>query len=126
MDNSLYGPRSGESAWLWFFKAVSGLLVLVILIVHFIVNHFVAPGGLLSYVDVLLYYQNPVVPFMEILFVVFVVSHALVGLRGIILDLKPSRPLLNAVNWVFSAVGIFAIVYGIWLILTVVAQGANL
>jgi len=126
MDNSLYGPRNGEGALLWFFKAASGLIVLVVLIIHFVVNHFVAPNGLLSYVDVLRYYQNPIIPIMEIIFVAFVVSHSLVGLRGIILDLKPSRTVLNVVNWVLGIFGVAAIIYGVWLILAVVAAGAGL
>jgi succinate dehydrogenase hydrophobic anchor subunit len=125
MDEPYYGPKTGEGAWLWFIKALSGVLVIVILIVHFVVNHFVAPGGLLTYADVLRYYQNPIIPIMEILFVIFVVSHALIGLRGIILDLKPSRAFLNVINWVFTLGGAAAIIYGIWLILTLVAKGAS-
>jgi len=79
----------------------------------------------LTYAEVLKYYQNPIIPIMEILFVAFVVSHSLIGLRGIILDLKPSRSLLTAINWVFTAVGALAIIYGVWLILTLVAKGAS-
>jgi succinate dehydrogenase hydrophobic anchor subunit len=125
MDENLYGPKTGEGAWLWFIKAFSGVLVIVILIVHFVVNHFVAPKGLLTYADVLRYYQNPIIPTMEILFVIFVVSHALIGLRGIILDLKPSRAFLNVINWFFTLGGAAAIIYGIWLILTLVTKGAS-
>jgi succinate dehydrogenase / fumarate reductase membrane anchor subunit len=126
MDNSLYGPKSGEGTLLWFFKAASGLLVLIVLVIHFVVNHFVAPGGLLSYVDVLHYYQNPIIPFMEILFLTFVVSHSLVGLRGIILDLKPTPAVLRVVNWALLVFGAGAIAYGIWLIMAIVAAGAGL
>ena len=126
MDISQYGPKSGEGAWLWFIKVVSGLLVLIVLVIHFIVNHFVAPNGLLSYLDVLRYYQNPLIPIMEILFLVFVVSHSLIGLRGIILDLKPSRTVLTVVNWVLAIFGVAAIIYGSWLITAIVAKGASL
>ena len=106
-------------------QSVQRLLIVLILIMHFVVNHLVAPNGLLTYADILRYYQNPLIPIMEILFVVFVVSHALIGLRGIILDLKPSRAVLAVTDWVFVIVGGAAIIYGIWLILTVVAKGAS-
>jgi succinate dehydrogenase hydrophobic anchor subunit len=125
MEKTLYGPKSGEGTWLWFIKAITGVLLIVILFVHFVVNHFVAPNGLLSYADVLKYYQTPIIPIMEILFVAFVVSHALIGLRGIILDLKPTRAVLVWINWVFSIVGVVAVVYGIWLILTLVSKGSG-
>ena len=124
MEKSLYGPKSGENAWLWFYKAASGVLIVVILAIHLYVNHLVSPQGMLSYADVLKYYQHPIIPIMEVLFVIFAVSHSLVGLRGIILDLKPARPILNGINWLFSLVGLVAIIYGIWLILTIIAQGA--
>ncbi|MDR3572968.1 MAG: hypothetical protein P4L50_03850 [Anaerolineaceae bacterium] len=125
MNNSLYGPKSREGAWLWFIKAATGLLVIVILFIHLIVNHFVAPNGLLSYADIVKYYQNPIIPIMEIGLVAFAVSHSLIGLRGIILDLKPSRALINVINWLFSIIGVAAVVYGIWLIFTIASKGTG-
>jgi len=125
MEKSLYGPKSGEGTWLWFYKAISGALIVIILFIHLIVNHLAAPQGLLSYTDVLKYYQHPIIPMMEILFVIFAVSHSLIGLRGIILDLKPTRAVLNGINWLFNTVGAAAISYGIWLILTIVSKGAG-
>lgn len=124
MNNSLYGPKSREGAWLWFIKAITGLLVIVILFIHLIVNHFVAPNGLLSYADVVRYYQNPIIPIMEIGLVAFAVSHSLIGLRGILLDLKPTRTFIIAINWLFSIIGVAAVIYGIWLIFTIVSKGS--
>jgi succinate dehydrogenase / fumarate reductase membrane anchor subunit len=99
--------------------------VIVILLIHFVVNHFIGEtGGLLSYAQIVAYYRIPIIPIMEIAFLVLVVSHALLGLRSIILDLRPSRALLSAVNWIFSIMGVVSIVYGIWLIRAIVAQGS--
>jgi succinate dehydrogenase hydrophobic anchor subunit len=125
MNNSLYGPKSNEGGWLWFIKAITGLLVIVILFIHLIVNHFVAPNGLLTYADVVKYYQNPIIPIMEIGLVAFAVSHSLIGLRGIILDLKPTQAFINFINWLFSIVGVGAVIYGIWLIFTIASRGAG-
>lgn len=117
-------PKKGETTWLWLLKIITGLLVIVILIIHFVVNHFIAQGGLLTWADVVSYYQNPIVPIMEIAFVALVVSHSLVGLRGIILDMNPSRAVITAVNWLFTAAGILSIGYGIWLIEVIVSKGS--
>ncbi len=106
--------REGTSLWL--FKIVAGLLIVFLLGVHFVVNHLVAPGGLLTYADVVRYYANPAVRIMEITFLVFVVSHALVGLRGILLDLNPSARILRIIDIALTVVGIVAIVYGIALV----------
>jgi succinate dehydrogenase / fumarate reductase membrane anchor subunit len=112
-------PKAGENTWLWLIKIASGLLILTLLIVHYIVNHFAGEQVLLTYSDILRYYANPLVPIMEGLFLVFVVAHALLGLRSILLDLHPSRPVLRAINGAFSLVGAVSIVYGIWLLVVV-------
>lgn len=114
-------PKNGEGAWLWLIKIFGGVLIVVILIIHLIVNHFIAEGGLLTYADVVRYYSNPIIPIMEISFLILVVSHSLIGLRSIILDLNPSRSLLTAVNLVFTVVGVVSIGYGIWLVMTIVS-----
>jgi hypothetical protein len=44
-------------------------------------------------------------------------------LRGILLDLNPSRSVLRILDAVLVIVGVVAVVYGIWLLGVVVAQG---
>ena len=115
-------PCRREGAFLWLYKIVAGLLIVVVLGIHFVVNHMVAPGGLLSYADVIRYFQNPWVVAMEIAFLVFVVSHSLIGLRSILLDLNPSQAVLKTANAVLLILGAGAILYGIWLALTIANQ----
>ncbi len=117
-------PKNRENAWLWLLKIVTGLLIVAVLGVHFVINHAVAPGGLLSYHDVVAYYQNPWVVAMEIFFLVVVVSHAILGLRSILLDLDPSDGVLRVINLLFLALGAGAITYGIWLALTIAQRVA--
>ena len=124
MLNTTSTPKKGETTWLWLLKIITGLLVIVILIIHFIVNHFIAQNGLLTWADVVNYYQNPIVPIMEIAFDALVVSHSLIGLRGIILDMNPSRGVITAVNWLFTAAGVVSVGYGIWLIEVIVSKGS--
>lgn len=115
-------PKSGENVWLWLIKIVSGVLIVVILGIHFAVNHFIGQSGLLTWSDVVAYYSHPIVPLMEMAFIILVVPHSLIGLRGILLDLRPSRGVLTVINWLFSVVGIVAVVYGIWLIQVLASQ----
>lgn len=120
------GPRPGETSWIWLVKIVTGPLLILVLILHMIVNHFVGslPTGLMTYEDIVHYYQNPIIPAIEILFLVTVVTHSLIGLRGIILDMNPSRTVLKAVTWFLSLLGVFAVVYGIWLAITIASKGS--
>lgn len=109
-----------ETAWLWLLKIISGVLIVVILIIHLIVNHFFAPNGLLSHAEVVAYYQNPLIPIMEGFFLIFVVIHSLVGLRSIFLDLNPSPSLLRVTDGLLTLFGAGAILYGLWLLLSIV------
>ena len=118
--------RWRENAWLWLAKIVSGVLIFAILVIHLVVNHFAAPNGLLSYADVLAYYANPLIPTMEGVFLVFVVSHALLGLRSIALDLEPTPALMRALDAAFVIVGLGASSYGLWLLLTLAQTAARL
>lgn len=124
MIGSRSAPKPREGAWLWLFKIVAGLMIVLLLALHFIVNHLVAPSGLLSYQDVIVYYQNPIIPIVEVIFLIFVVSHALVGLRSIVLDLNPSDGVLRLVDAVFWLAGTGFIIYGIWLVVVITQQGA--
>jgi succinate dehydrogenase / fumarate reductase membrane anchor subunit len=116
-------PRAGENMWLWMIKMVTGPILVILLLIHFVVNHFVAETGLLTYADVVAYYRNPLIPIMEILFLATVVAHSLIGLRGILLDLNPARRLLKVMDWGLILAGISAISYGVWLVFVIVSRG---
>ncbi len=125
-QNSQYvsAPRASENTWLWMIKILTGPLLVILLFIHLLVNHFLGQQGLLTYADVVAYYRNPIIPVMEILFLATVVTHSLIGLRGILLDLNPARRLLKVIDWGFILVGIAAVSYGVWLVLAIVSKGA--
>jgi succinate dehydrogenase hydrophobic anchor subunit len=51
----------------------------------------------------------------KLLFVILATVHALLGVRAIIIDLRPSAGTLRLVNWGLVFFGAVAIGYGIWL-----------
>jgi succinate dehydrogenase / fumarate reductase membrane anchor subunit len=125
-SSSTSGPRPGENTWLWLTKIITGPLLLVILGLHFTVNHYMGSmsSGLMTYEDVIRYFQNPIVVVIEILFLITVVTHSLIGFHGILLDMHPSRTLLVMSTWLHVILGIAAIVYGVWLALTIASLGS--
>jgi len=120
------GPRPGENTWIWLIKIATGPLLLLVLILHLTVNHYMGStsAGLMTYADVIKYYQNPIIPAIEILFLITVVTHSLLGLRGIVLDMNPSRGILNVITWLLVVLGVSSVVYGIWLALAIASQGS--
>ncbi len=125
MDKLTAGPKPGESAWIWLAKILTGLFVIVLLGIHFAVNHLLAPEGLLTYADVVSYYSHWIVPVMEIAFLLFVVSHALIGVRSILLDLNPTPGWMRTIDVGLVALGAAAIVYGASLILIIASRAVG-
>jgi succinate dehydrogenase hydrophobic anchor subunit len=82
------------------------------------------PSGLMTYDDVIRYFRNPVIVAIEILFLVTVVTHSLIGFHGILLDMHPSRNILMIFTWLHILLGASAILYGVWLALTIASLGS--
>lgn len=108
-----------ESGTIWFIKQISGVLVFLLIIIHIVVNHLVAETGLLSYADVVRYFANPWIAFMESSFLILVICHSLLGLRSVILDFKPSLRFMKTIDPILILIAVIASGYGIWLTVTV-------
>ncbi len=99
----------------WIIQAVTGLLLIFLLGLHMIAHHFIVEGGLRTYQDVIDYISNPVIFVLEILFLIVVTPHAMLGLQGIVLDLGPSESTKRVIVWFFRILTVVVLGYGIWL-----------
>ena len=111
--------KPDEGTGLWLVKVVLGIFIIVLLTVHLIVNHYVGEGALLTWQNVVDYFSNPWIVFMEITFLIVVVSHSLIGMRSIFLDLNPTRGSMKIIDWLLIILGAISIIYGVWLALKI-------
>ena len=111
--------KPDEGTGLWLVKVILGIFIIVLLSVHLIVNHYVGEGALLTWQNVVDYFSNPWIVFMEITFLIVVVSHSLIGMRSIFLDLNPTRGSMKIIDWFLLLLGTGSIIYGIWLALKI-------
>jgi len=107
--------KQDRSGSLWLIQAFSGLFLVILLGTHMIAHHYIVEGGLRDYQQVLDYVSNPVIFTLEVLFVILGVTHALLGVRAIVTDMRPSASTLRVVNWVLIVFGVVAIAYGLYL-----------
>ena len=114
--------RERASSWSWILQAITGVLVIVLISVHMIFQHFVAAGGLRTYADVVAYIRSPFFLGWEILFLIIVTWHALLGVRAIALDFGLKRSIERAFNWGLTVVGVGTIFYGLWLTFTIISR----
>lgn len=117
-------PSHNQAGLRWLLQAGSGLLLVVLLGLHMIANHFVVPGGLQTYADVVRYLSNPVIVILEMTFLVTVTGHAALGVRAILFDLGLSRQAGRNVSLALAALSIVAIAYGAWLTSNVIGGQA--
>jgi succinate dehydrogenase membrane anchor subunit len=117
-------PRSAAAGRPWIATALSGVALLILLGIHMVANHFVVEsvGGLRSYRQVLDYIRDPVILATESLFLLVVTVHAMLGLRGVILDLDPSPRARRWIDAGLIALGVLTLAYGSFLIGTLASR----
>ncbi len=106
----------------WGWQAVTGALVLVLVTLHMIANHFVVKGGLRDYQEVIAYITNPVILPLETLFLVVVSWHGLLGLRAVIFDFGLSVRAERIVTRVLLGVWVVTVLYGVTLLAILVTH----
>lgn len=98
------GLQSG-GAFNWFFQRISGAFLLIALLVHFWVLHFVPRGahGEITFAIVMVRLRHPLWKTIDVLFLLFALYHAMNGVTILIHDYiqrPPLRMLLVGVLWV--------------------------
>jgi len=112
MSANLFAQETKPTvAWLW--QVVTGVGLVVLLGLHMIANHFIAKGGLRDYAAVVAYLRNPIILVLEILFLVCVTTHALLGVRAIFLDFGVSERIEQLLTRVLKWIGVVTIGYGL-------------
>jgi succinate dehydrogenase hydrophobic anchor subunit len=108
-------PAATARDWSWLLQAVTGVAVLGLVTLHMVANHFIVPGGLRSYEQVVEWLSSPIVVALEVTFLAVVTWHALLGVRSVLFDLGLS---LRAERWItrgLTLVGLLVVGYGLWL-----------
>ncbi len=106
--------------WGWLLQATSGILLVVLVGLHWVAQHFLASGGLMTYADVVAYLRRPIIFGLEAAFLIAVTAHALLGVRAILLDLGLSPRADRRLRWTLLLAGAATIWYGLDLTLTII------
>lgn len=117
MEQAMENPFAQEpkKSWTWYWQVFTGIALLLLLGLHFIANHFIARGGLRDFADVVSYLRNPIVLVLEVLFLVVVTIHAMLGVRAIVLDFGISERAEKLLGQALTVVGVLTVGYGLWL-----------
>jgi succinate dehydrogenase hydrophobic anchor subunit len=123
-DEPVGAERRGGQTLVWRATAYTGVALVVLITVHMVAHHFVVheTGGLRSYEQVLEYVANPVIFAIELLFLVVVTVHAMLGLRGVLFDLATGDRARAWISRGLLVLGVVTVAYGIVLIVTLASR----
>ena len=108
---------------LWLVQALSGAMLVVLLGVHLVAQHVLAPGGLRDYSSVVDYLRNPIALLAELALLAAVIVHAVTGLRAAFVDVVGAVG-LRRISIALVGAGTIAFGYAIWLTLVVISSPA--
>jgi succinate dehydrogenase hydrophobic anchor subunit len=108
----------------WRATAYSGVALLALIAVHMVAHHFVVEGtgGLRTYRQVLDYVGNPVMLAIELVFLVVVTVHAMLGVRSVLFDLATGDRARAWISRGLTALGAVTVAYGFFLVLTLASR----
>ena len=117
MERAMENPFAQEpkKSMTWYWQVVTGIALLLLLGLHFIANHFIAAGGIRDFADVVSYLRNPIVLVLEVLFLITVATHAMLGVRAIVIDFGISSQAEKRLSQVLTVIGVLTVAYGLWL-----------
>ena len=119
MDEPSLFDRPRTPSWAWFWQAFTGIGLIVLLALHMVAHHLVAEGGIRDFAGVVEYLRNPIIVVLEVLFLITVTAHGLLGVRAIVFDLGLSARAERRVSWGLAVIGCVTVGYGIWLTWTI-------
>lgn len=118
MENPFAKEPKASSTWYW--QLITGIALVLLLGLHFIANHFIAKGGIRDFADVVSYLRNPIVLVLEVLFLISVATHAMLGIRAIVIDFGISAIAEKRLSQALVAIGVLTVAYGLWLTWTII------
>ncbi len=118
LDNPFAREPKASSGWLW--QVFTGVGLVFLLGLHFIANHFIVKGGLRDFANVVSYLRNPIILVLEVLFLVVVTTHAMLGVRAIVMDFGLSDRIEKRLSQALTIIGVLTVVYGLWLTWTII------
>lgn len=123
-DEGIGTERRGRQTLAWRATASTGVALIVLITVHMVAHHFVVheTGGLRSYRQVLEYVANPVMFTIELLFLVVVTAHAMLGLRSVLFDLATGERARAWISRALVVLGVVTVAYGVTLIVTLASR----
>ncbi|MCX7919770.1 MAG: succinate dehydrogenase, hydrophobic membrane anchor protein [bacterium] len=99
--------------WSWFLQRITGLLLVVGMVVHFITLHFESHEPI-TFERVTTRLQTHAWQIFDLTLLGLVLYHGLNGLWAVLLDFAPNEKVKNYLGWFVTLFGIATFIFGFW------------
>jgi succinate dehydrogenase / fumarate reductase membrane anchor subunit len=106
--------ESKRSMWLWILQRVSGAALIVLLLIHMAVLHYMDPHDAIVISEVKIRLQGLTFMIINNLLLGFVIFHAFNGMRNVVYDYTSDPRKRAAVSAVLVIVAIFLFAFAVW------------
>jgi len=107
-------------AWTWLLQRISAVILLIALGWHIALLHFSKGGAPLSYNDILIRLNTPLLVSLDVLLLIFGLYHACYGVYSVFLDFDSSKKERAVVLAFLIAIGLGFAGFGIFGLFTIV------
>jgi succinate dehydrogenase / fumarate reductase membrane anchor subunit len=111
------------SFWLWFFQRISSVGLIVVLLFHMVVLHYVDPSAEITLADTELRLQSVLFVLVDSFLLAFALFHGLNGVRNVAYDYFPKPGTRKALSILLLIVGLAVFVWGAFVLVNLVLAG---
>jgi succinate dehydrogenase / fumarate reductase membrane anchor subunit len=114
---------SKRSFWLWFLQRVSSVGLIVVLLFHMVVLHYVDPSAKITLAATLVRLQSFLFIIVDSLLLGFGLFHGLNGVRNVAYDYFPKPGTRKVISNMLLIVGVIVFVWGAFVLVNLVLAG---
>jgi succinate dehydrogenase / fumarate reductase membrane anchor subunit len=111
------------SFWLWFFQRVSSIGLIIVLLFHMVVLHYVDPSAEITLADTHLRLQSVLFVLVDSFLLAFALFHGLNGARNVAYDYFPKPGTRKSISILLLIVGVGVFVWGAFVLVNLVLAG---
>ncbi|MEE9116668.1 MAG: succinate dehydrogenase [Thermoplasmata archaeon] len=123
MQQTVHIQASKRSFWLWFLQRVSSVGLIVVLLFHMVVLHYVDPSEVITLADTHVRLQSFLFIIVDSLLLGFGLFHGLNGVRNVAYDYFPKPGTRKVISNMLLIVGVIVFVWGAFVLVNLVLAG---
>jgi len=123
MQQTVQLKGSKRSFWLWFLQRVTSIGLIVVLLFHMVVLHYIDPSEEITLADTRVRLQSILFVVVDSFLLGFALFHGLNGVRNVAYDYFPKPGTRKVISWALMIVGVTTLAWGAFVLIKLIFPG---